>query len=137
MAALSSHFILLYAIYQNILYIHQPANSTEAFVCLQELCVWSEMTPHLINNDNVPAFSRFIFSHTEKFKIKINFNDNVTKELDWIRLKKEKPPLKLEEFSAESSVIGLLCYLTLCSTILLLKCIVRILRKKKCLLMLE
>lgn len=150
MVAISSHFILLHAVFQNILYIYRPDNSTDAFLCLDmhenekavvdNSCpsIWVKMTSHLINN-NIPAFTAPISNITKKYKIKINFNDGVFKELGWSTLSNNNrtPPINIYSNSnSEYSVIGLLCYLAICSTILLFKCMLRAIKNKKCLLML-
>lgn len=129
MVVLSSQFILLHAVFQNILYIHQPLNSTDAFVCFNK-DMWVKMSPDVINNIQ-HTFSTAIPPDATRFRIKINISDNVTKELDWMSTREPY----ITENSKEASVIALLCYLTLCSSILLLKCIIRIIIKRNCLLM--
>ena len=134
MLEIGSHLILLYAVSQNVLYIHRPLNSTAAFVCYEnELCSWIEMTPHI--NYDQRTFSAILFDNTTKFRIKLMFNSkNAIEEFDWITFKTEKSYNYLNS-SSESSVLSLLCYLTLCSTVLLIKCIVRLIKGKKCLLL--
>ena len=108
MVVLSSQLKLLYAVFQNILYIQRPTNSTEAFVCFDTN--WTKMIPHLINQ--VPVFYTSVPNNINKFRIKMKFNDDVIKELNLNNISSN-------DTVAEPSIVGLLCYLTLCSTVLL------------------
>lgn len=146
----SQQFILLHAVFHNILYIHKPYNSTEAFVCFdnnQEIkndSQWTQMTHSRINNNKFPTYSSFISNTTRNFKIKIKFKDDITQEFGWISLFPQSASTPTTStlrneypIQQDVSVEVLLYYLALCSSILLLKCIIRIVQRRKCLFMLN
>lgn len=146
MRPLSSHFIILQAIFQNILYIHQPYDSQEVFICFDEdgtkndswPSKWIRMVPYEMNN--VPTFMVSMSNDTIQYKLRIRFQDGTTDDVDWIKsiracathFTPSFPPAAAAVNSKEciSSVSGLLYYITVCSSLLILKCILKIIRKK-------
>lgn len=137
MEVLSSHFILLHAIFHNVLYIHQPQNSTEALVCfdVKNNSAWIRMTPTTINH-NISTFSTTIPNNTIRYKTRIKFQDATNVDLNW-KIIKDAPELLSTDYYRPEAVPFLVYYITFCSSILILKCLIRIIKRKKCLLMLN
>lgn len=145
MMLLSSHFIILHTILENILYIHQPYNSREVFACFDKNgkkndswpTRWTRMTPYAANN-NVPTFVTPLLNGTIHYKLRIRFQDNTVGDTDWKKLNdactipspdNDKSSV-LMECNSPKSVSVLLYYITLCSSILLTKCILRLVQNK-------
>lgn len=144
MALLSSHFIILQAIFQNILYIHQPYNSKEVFACFDKNgqrndswpSNWIRMSPYVVNN--VPTFITSISNDTIQYKLRIRFQDGTTGDVDWKKLIDAcatrstpfPPSAVISKECMSESVSGLLYYITVCSSLLIIKCILKIIQKK-------
>ena len=136
---LSSRLIILCAVLQNTLYIYNPFNPREISVRFDDNNGWIKMMPYtVINNSNsVPTFTTSIPSNVTKYQVQIRFQNSIIAELDWITLESSvtEPNNSYSTSTTESSVVGLLCYLVVCSSILLLKCLIKITKGKKCMLL--
>lgn len=135
---LSSRLIVLCAVLQNTLYIYNPFNPREINVRFDGNSGWIKMMPYTVINNSVPTFTTSIPSNTTKYQIQIRFQNGSIDEFDWITLERSpvtEPNNSYSISTTESSVIGLLCYLVLCSSILLLKCLIKITKGKKCMLL--
>lgn len=134
---LSSRMIILCAVLQNTLYIYNPFNPREINVRFDGNSGWIKMMPYTVINTSIPTFTTSIPSNTIKYQIQIRFQNDSIDEFDWITLESSvtEPSNSYSINTTESSVIGLLCYLVLCSSILLLKCLIKITKGKKCMLL--
>jgi hypothetical protein len=91
MAALSTSYIILTALVQNIFYINAPYNVKDAFVMLKTKDfsttnneTWSKLFYDLIDNKRTPVFKTFVPSATAnsflQYKVKFYFRDNTIGE---------------------------------------------------------
>lgn len=138
MMLLSSHLIILHAILQNILYIHQPYNSKEVYACFdtngQKNDSWPSNWVRMISYAayDIPILIASMPNDTIQYKLRIKFLDNNMGDIDWKILNNTctttTPTAPSLEPVAES-VSGLLYYITVCTSLLIVKSIVRIVQK--------
>jgi hypothetical protein len=94
MAALSSSYIILTALVQNIFYIHAPYNVKDAYVMIKTddfstaNNTWEALYYDLIDDKRTPVFKIFIPTATAssslRYKIKFHFrNDSIGETKEW------------------------------------------------------
>jgi hypothetical protein len=153
MPTLSSAYIILSALLNNVLYINHPPNAGAVYICFDEDGVrndswpddWTRMSPHV--SFNVLMLTTSVPDSATEYKLRMVFQDHSTGDSSWLKIKPLCPvggggggggvdevdePYKcsMTEQLDVSQVSGLLYYITLCTTICVTKIISKILRKK-------
>lgn len=138
---LASHFISLQAIWHGILYIHQPYEAKDVFICFDSNGTkndswplkWKRMMPSTTINESILTSS--IPKNSTMYKLRLRMDDNSTKETKWYQLfSKCPPPLNANIIKPDCKVeLGAVSYLiyfiTLCSSLLVTESVVGIIQK--------
>lgn len=147
MVLLASHFIILQAIFQNILYIHQPHNAQEVFACFDVdgkrndtwPSSWVRMRSY--TDIGVPTFMAPVLNDTIQYKLRIRFQDGSVGDTDWKKLNITSCPTPQPSTSKTivisedykdanfQSTSALLYYITTCSSLLTAKCMIKSIHK--------
>lgn len=138
MAALSSTFIILSAIIENMLYIHQPPNAIEVYICFNKQNDtwphhWNRMLPH--TSFGTSTFATLLPDTATEYKLRIIYQKRSVGDSTWQHLKcrndteivtsqptdKSQPPPPPEPVLDVQTVTALLYYITVCSSVLISK----------------
>ena len=83
MAVLSSNFLVLFTIIHDIMYINQPYNAKNIFICFDKNGVkndswpseWTEMSPTIMNNGHLFTSMADVPENASVYKLRIIFQD--------------------------------------------------------------
>lgn len=143
MVVLTSSYILLIALVQNVFYIHSPHNVYNASIMLEASdfstgSSWTMMSYHFIHDRSTPVFSIHVPPSTSnylRFKVRLQFRNQTFGETEWRTLISDcknttQCNLPIADSNNSNTYFNLVVFIAVTCSILLSKLMYKIARSQ-------